>query len=100
MIEDFKNGVRKVTLGEGTTYISQILVDGDNMSSGICFSNKYSTNNKYNFNGDEIIIEITNFQGAMSYLKAGIQLLKSWKIEGLDGLYDDVLKDIDEMMKK
>jgi len=100
MIEDFKNGVRKITLGEDTTYISQIHVDGDEISSGICFSNKYSTNDKYNFQGDEVIIEITNFQGVMSYIKAGIELLKSWKIEGLDELYDKVLKDIDKMMKK
>jgi len=100
MIEDFKNGVRKITLGEGSTYISQILIDGDEISSGICFSNKYSANDKYSFNGDEVIIEITNFQGAMSYLKAGIELLKSWKIEGLDSLYDEVLKDIDKIIKK
>jgi len=100
MIENFKNGVRKITLGEGTTYISQVLVDGDTMSSGICFSNKYNTNEKYDFQGDEIIIEIVNFQGAMSYMKAVIELLKSWNIEGMEKEYDDLLKSIDMIIKK
>jgi len=98
MIEDFKNGVRKVTLGEGTTYISQVLVDGDTMSSGICFSNKIPVNKE--FIGDEVIIEIVNFQGAMSYMRAVIELLKSWKIKGMEKEYEELLKDIDMIIKK
>ena len=98
MIDDFNNGVRKVTLGEDTTYISQVLVDGDNMSSGICFSNKIPINKE--FIGDEVIIEITNFQGAMSYMRAVIELLKSWNIEGMEDKYEELLKDIDMIIKK
>jgi len=98
VIDDFNNGVRKVTLGEDTTYISQVLVDGDNMSSGICFSNKIPINKE--FIGDEVIIEITNFQGAMSYMRAVIELLKSWNIEGMEDKYEELLKDIDMIIKK
>ena len=98
MIEDFKNGVRKVTLGEGTTYISQVLVDGDTMSSGICFSSKMPINKE--FTGDEVIIEIVNFQGAMSYIKAIIELLKSWNIKGTEDKYEELLRDIDMIIKK
>ena len=98
MIENFKNGVRKVTIGEGTTYISQVLVDGDNMSSGICFSNKIPINKE--FIGDEVIIEITNFQGAMSYMRAVIELLKSWNIEGMENEYEELLRNIDMIINK
>jgi len=98
VIEDFKNGVRKVTLGEGTTYISQVLVDGDTMSSGICFSSKMPINKE--FTGDEVIIEIVNFQGAMSYIKAIIELLKSWNIKGTEDKYEELLRDIDMIIKK
>jgi len=98
MIEDFQNGLRKVILGEGTTYISQVLVNNDTTSSGICFSNKIPIDNK--FNGDEVIIEITNFQGAMSYIKPIIELLKTWEIEGMEDKYEELLKDIDLMIKK
>jgi len=98
MIEDFKNGVRKVTLGEGNTYISQVLVDKDTMSSGICFSNKIPINKE--FIGDEVIIEIVNFQGAMSYMRAVIELLKSWEIKGMENKYEELLKNIDMIIKK
>ena len=98
MIGNFNNSIRKVTLGEGTTYISQVLVDGDTMSSGICFSNKIQINKE--FIGDEVIIEIINFQGAMSYMRAVIELLKSWKIEGMEKEYEELLKDIDMIIKK
>jgi len=98
MIEDFDNGLRKVTLGEGTAYISQVLVNNDTKSSGICFSNKMPIDNE--FNGDEVIIEITNFQGAMSYIKSIVELLKTWEIEGMEGIYENLLRDIDMMIKK
>jgi len=98
MIEDFKNGVRKITLGEGTTYISQVLIDKDIMSSGICFSSKMPINKE--FTGDEVIIEIVNFQGAMSYIKAIIELLKSWNIKGMEDKYEELLKNIDMIIKK
>ena len=98
MIGNFNNSIRKVTLGEGTTYISQVLVDGDTMSSGICFSSKMPINKE--FTGDEVIIEIVNFQGAMSYIKAIIELLKSWNIKGMEDKYEELLKNIDMIIKK
>ena len=98
MIENYENGVRKVTLGEGTSFISQILVDGSEMSSGILFSNKPPVNAE--FHGDEVIIEITNFQGAMSYMKAVVELLKTWKIEGLDKQFDDLSNSLEMLTKK
>lgn len=98
MIGNFNNSIRKVTLGEGTTYISQVLVDGDTMSSGICFSNKIPLNKE--FVGDEVIIEIVNFQGAMSYMRAVIELLKSWNIEGMENEYEELLRNIDMIIKK
>ena len=98
MIGNFNNSIRKVTLGEGTTYISQVLVDGDTMSSGICFSNKIPLNKE--FVGDEVIIEIVNFQGVMSYMRAVIELLKSWNIEGMENEYEELLRNIDMIIKK
>jgi len=100
MIEEYIDGVRKVTLGEGTTHISLIHVDKDTKSSGICFSSNLSLTSKGEFNGDEVIIEITNFQGAMSYIKPIIELLKTWEIEGMEGMYENLLRDIDVMTKK
>ena len=96
MIEEFENGVKIVTLGEGTTYISQIFVDGDDVSSGILFSNQPPLNKE--FIGNEVIIEITNFKGAISYIKAILGVLESWKIDGLDEEYENFLKTIDKKM--
>lgn len=101
MIENFESGARKVVLGEGTTYISQLLVNGDTLSSGICFSTKPPIEESdFKFKGDEVIIEITNFQGAMSYLKSGIELLKTWEIEGLDKQFAELSRSLEVLTRK
>jgi len=100
MIEEYIDGVRKVTLGEGTTHISLIHVGKDTKSSGICFSSNLSLTSKGEFYGDEVVIEIVNFQGAMSYIKPIIEVLKTWEIKGMESIYEDLLRDIDMMIKK
>lgn len=104
MIEIMDNGIRKITLGEGTTYISQCIPPDADMSSGILFSSKpplpKGTIAESRFQGDEVIIEITNFQGAMSYMKGIVELLKTWKIEGMEEEFNDLLDTLDVLIKK
>lgn len=101
MIEIIEDGVRKVTLGEGTTYISQCIPKGTAESSGILFSNKPPLpEESFSFQGDEVIIEIYNVQGALSYMKALVGLLGTWKIEGTEEQLKDLRETLDILTKK
>lgn len=89
MIRYLENGSKVIELGKGTTYISQVLVEGDTMSSGIAFSNKPPVNGVPD--REDVIIEITSMGGAISYMKAVVELLKTWEIEELDKPINDLL---------
>lgn len=54
----------------------------------------------HNLNGEEVIIEITNIQGFMSYMKAGVELLRTWKLEGLEEQIDSLIQTFDILTKK
>lgn len=97
MIRDLENGVRLVELGLGTTQISQVLVDGNTMSSGICFGNKVPINGQ--LQGDEVIVSVANFQGAVSYIKAVVELLKTWEIEGLEKQIEELNESLNKILK-
>jgi hypothetical protein len=70
-------------------------------SVGILFSNNVPLpkGSENRFNGDEVIIEIVNFQGAMSYMKAIVGLLKTWKIEGLEEQFKDLSDTLEILIK-
>ena len=88
MIKKLKDtNVNLIELGKGTTFISQVLVGKDTASSGIAFSN-HSDGLKH---GDETIIEITDFKGVASYSRSILELLKTWKIKGIDAQIKDLL---------
>ena len=76
MITELKNGIKIIELGQGTTFISQAIVE-DNISSGIVYSNSSS-----GMDNNSIIIEITDMKGVMSYIKSICGLLETWNIEG------------------
>jgi hypothetical protein len=81
MIKTLENSqIKIIELGKGTTYISQALVDNNNESSGIVFSN----HNDGKIHGDEIIVEITDFKGVASYIRGILDLLKTWNIKGTE----------------
>jgi hypothetical protein len=96
VIKVLDNGVKVVELGKGTTFISQVLVDGDTISSGICFSNQV---NDGKFKGDEVIIEITNVEGVVSYIKALVDLLKTWEMEELKDQIENLDRTIGMMLR-
>jgi hypothetical protein len=96
VIKVLDNGVKVVELGKGTTFISQVFVDGDTISSGICFSNQVPNNGE--LKGDEVIIEITNMKGAVSYIKALVDLLKTWEIEELKDQIENLDRTINMML--
>lgn len=98
MVKDFENKVRVVELGLGTTQVSQVMVNGDSMSSGILFGNRVPDGGK--LQGDEVIIEVTTLQGAISYLKAINDLLKTWDIKELEGHFEELDKTINLILEK
>lgn len=101
MIEEIQNGIRKITLGDKTTFISQIIKKGETESLGICFSNVNPDAGFKAFNGSEVIIEFTNFNGVLSYLKAGYETLKTWSISDSNiEIIDSLIKSIDEELNK
>lgn len=86
MIRTIENSnVQVIELGKGTTFISQVHVDKDNVSSGISFSNHADGK----IHGDEIIIEITDTKGILSYIRPIIQLIQTWNID-TDGLHEQL----------
>lgn len=66
------SNVRVIELGEGTTYISNVVKKNSKKSIGIVFSN-YQTNI---LEDNSVIIEIKNSKGVFAYLNALIQFLK------------------------
>jgi len=93
MIRQLDNGVKVIELGRGTTYISQILVGGDKTSSGICFGNNPNISEE-GMNGDEVIIEITDIKGAVSYVKSLITLIETWNSEDTSPYIQELKKAI------
>ncbi|WCF11481.1 hypothetical protein NDS46_31485 (plasmid) [Paenibacillus thiaminolyticus] len=78
-IKDWDNGTRVVRLGQGTTTISNIFVEDSQVASGLCFAPLGFTGE---LKGQEVIIEITNASGVVSYIKAIADLLRTWDISG------------------
>lgn len=83
MVETINNGIRKVKLGDGTTTVCQCIPPNSTRSNGILFCNKepLTKGEKNRFQGDEVIIEITDFKGVVGYMSACADLLKSWNID-------------------
>lgn len=80
MLKELENGVRIIELGQGTTFISQAIVNDDNdegISSGIVFSNSPT-----GMDNNSVIIEITDMKGVMSYVRSICGLLETWNIDG------------------
>ena len=102
LIKILDNGIRIITLGEGTTYIGQCINKKTNESDGILFSNTaiLPKNKIDELSGEEVAIEITNFQGAMSYIKAITDLLITWKIDGLKEKLEDLNNILENFTKK
>lgn len=87
--------IRVVELGLGTTGISQVLVNHENISSGIAFSNKLDGT----LSDDGVILQIINKQGVYAYLKAIFGLLETWQFDDnvkhqLKQLQEDLSKQI------
>lgn len=92
MIKQLDKGVRMIELGQGTTFVSQLLASDNDTSSGIAFSN--NTDGTIGENG--VIIEITNYKGVCSYIKAIVGLLESWNLEGTE----ESLKELQKLLAK
>ena len=88
MIRQLENGVRVVELGKGTTFVSQVLISDNNLSSGIAFTNK---NDDGTIGEESVIIEITNEEGVNSYINAIFDLIQSW--ENSDKCIDNKVED-------
>lgn len=97
MVKDFENGVRVVELGFGTTKISQLKQSDEDVADVICFSNEVPIDGK--LKGDEVLIHIASFKGAVSYVKAVIDLLKTWKIEGVEEQFKDLEDVLEQALK-
>lgn len=70
------SSVRVVELGLGTTGISQVFVGGDNISSGIAFTNSL----KGVITDEDVIVEIVNLKGVYAYFRAIFDLLEIWQL--------------------
>ncbi len=70
-----ESNIRIVDLGFRTTGISQVHVGDDRMSSGIAFSD--TLDGTLSDNG--VIIQITNSNGVVAYLRAIFGLLETWE---------------------
>ena len=97
MIEKWDNDVTKIELGLKTTYITQAVDKNTGFSQGIFFSNKPLFNPEDICPGD-VFMEIHNFQGAMSYMKGIVDLLDTWKIEGLQDKIADLKQTIEAII--
>lgn len=74
MIRDIKgSSVKVIELGNGNTFLSQVVKKGETKSRGIAFSN----DKEDVLGSNSVIIEILNNKGAMGYIKAIIGLLES-----------------------
>jgi hypothetical protein len=97
LIKQWENGVRVIELGKGTTFIGQVFVDGGEASSGLYFTNEKNFNGRYK--GEEVIIEMTNFKGVLSYMRGAINLLQTWEVEGVQDQLDEMAKQIEGLIK-
>jgi len=88
MVKDLESGIRVVTLGEGNTKVSQCIPNNCTYSNGILFCNELPNQKGETprFHGDEVIISIMNMNGALAYIKAIIELLKTWNLDEKDQL--------------
>ncbi len=82
MIRQWENGVRIVTLGEGTTWTSVVLLEGDPKGIGISFaSGNFGAEGavgQADVPSDTVIVEIRDTKGAASYLRALTELFRTW----------------------
>lgn len=85
----WENGTRVVTLGEGTTSISVVLDKDTDVGSGICFAPLNFTGE---LQGSEVLVEITNTAGVISFLKGLTDLIATWEITGENKEQIEVVK--------
>lgn len=97
-IRTLKNSnIRIVELGKGTVGISQVLVKGSTLSSGIAFSNSL----EYGVMSDNgVIIEMANTNGVLACFKALFCLLETWQTDDtikkqLQLVQDEITQHID-----
>ena len=95
----WQNGARIVTLGEGTTYVGLALRRDLNEAGAIAFSNKPLAA-RSDMTGDEVMVEIVNQQGLLSYWRAGLLLLQTWDLSReLREQVEDLMRCLEEVPK-
>lgn len=96
-VTNWENGTRGVRLGQGTTSISTIMVADSEAASGICFAPLGFDGQP---KGNEVVIEIVNAAGVISYIRAIAELLSTWNIVGEEEKVLEVKKEMEELQKK
>lgn len=95
MIRKLENSnIQLIELGKGSTYISQVKVEGDTQSSGLAFSN----HSEGGIHDNDIIIEIIDFKGVASLSRGLLELIKSWEIEGAEEHINGILEALKPML--
>lgn len=80
-IHEMKNGIRVVTLGEGTTNLSLVYVEDSPYASGILMAPLEFTGE---YTGKEVVMQITNAAGIASLMRQVMGLVGTWTITGDD----------------
>jgi hypothetical protein len=80
MIRQLDGGQRIVTLGYGTTMISDMRLEGDSGNGGILFANSAQVGSQKvsDLPPESVLIQIDNIGGAYAYIRSLLGLLKTW----------------------